>query len=87
MARWRKQALDWLDAYAKQAGGGDPQKRQAAARQLRIWQYHVDFRGVRDAAELKKLPASEQAAWRKLWADAAAAVNRAETPLARPQRP
>jgi tetratricopeptide (TPR) repeat protein len=81
-AQLRNQALGWLQADLKawdlQAGSDKLQERQFAARQLRIWQCHVDFAGVRDEAELKKLPENEQALWRKLWMDVAALVDRAE---------
>jgi tetratricopeptide (TPR) repeat protein len=79
--RLRNEALDWLradlNAWAKQAESDNPQARQAAAEQLRVWQCHVDFGGVRDEAELKKLPEDEQAAWQRFWADVAAAYRKA----------
>jgi tetratricopeptide (TPR) repeat protein len=81
-AVWRTQARDWLRAeLAAQAGpaaGDNPAARQAAARQLRLWQCHVDFAGLREEAELNTLPADEQVSWRSFWADVAALVERAE---------
>jgi serine/threonine-protein kinase len=81
-AALRTQARDWLrtdlQAWTKAAESADAQQRKAAARQMRVWQYHVDFAGVRDETELTKLPADEQKAWRTFWADVAALVERAE---------
>jgi serine/threonine-protein kinase len=81
-AVWRAQARDWLraefEAQAIQAVGNKAERRQAAARQLRLWQSHLDFAGLRDEAELKKLPQDEQTVWRQFWADVAAAADRAE---------
>ncbi|HVS34442.1 MAG TPA: serine/threonine-protein kinase [Gemmataceae bacterium] len=81
-AYWRKQSLAWLradlDAWVKQTAKDDPKVEKAESSQLRIWQRHVDFAGVRDEVELKKLPPDEQAEWRQFWTDVQAAVDRAE---------
>jgi serine/threonine protein kinase/Flp pilus assembly protein TadD len=46
--------------------------------ELRHWRADPDLACVREEAELKKLPETEQADWRKLWADHAALVKRVE---------
>jgi hypothetical protein len=42
------------------------------------WQADGDLDGVRDAAGLAKLAAAEQESWRKLWADVAALLAKAQ---------
>ena len=80
-AGWRKQALDWLradlDLRTKQVDGGKLEDRKAADYALRYWQADAALAGVRDAAELAKLPADEQEAWHKLWADVEALLKKA----------
>ncbi len=80
--RWHKQALDWLradlDLRAKQLDGDKPEERQAAAATLQHWQQDSDLAGLRDAAELAKLPADEQEACKKLWADVHAVLDKAD---------
>jgi hypothetical protein len=43
---------------------------------LRHWQQDPDLAGVRDAAELEKLPEAERAEWKKLWEDVAALLKK-----------
>ncbi len=72
-SRLRKQALDWLradlDLWGKRLADGTPADRNVVQNTLQHWQDDADLTGVRDAAALKKLPAEEQEAWQKLWAD------------------
>jgi hypothetical protein len=81
-ARLRKLALDWLRAdlaqRTKQLQSGQPADRTAAQKALRHWQQDRDLAGIRDAAALAKLPAEERAAYRKLWSDVAALLQKAE---------
>jgi tetratricopeptide (TPR) repeat protein len=81
-ARLRKQALNWLRAdlarRTKQLESGRPAARAQARRSLRHWQQDRDLAGIRGPAALAKLPAEEQAAFAKLWADVAAALKKAE---------
>jgi tetratricopeptide (TPR) repeat protein len=80
--RWRKRALDWLQADLKaQRGqlknwwpGAADQARQA----LRHWQQDADLAGLRDPAAVAQLPADEQQACKKLWADVAALLKPAQ---------
>ena len=70
---WRRQALPWLRAdlvlRSKQLKSG-PSAQAAQARQaLAHWRRDAALAGVRDPEALARLPAAEQAAWRKLWAE------------------
>ena len=80
-ARWRKQALDWLQAdlalWAKRLQSADAKDRARVQKALAHWQEDRDLAGVREPAALKKLSAPEQAAWRKLWAEVAALAPKA----------
>jgi tetratricopeptide (TPR) repeat protein len=76
--RLRQQALDWLRAdltawtrRADQTGGRLP-ARQA----LRHWQKNPGFASVREAKELAKLPKADREAWKQLWTDVAALLER-----------
>jgi tetratricopeptide (TPR) repeat protein len=79
-ATWRKQARDWLAAdlvlWAKQAEKAKSVDRTAIRKQLQHWQTDDDLDGVRDEKALSVLPAEEQAAWRKLWADVALILDK-----------
>jgi eukaryotic-like serine/threonine-protein kinase len=81
--RWRKQALDWLradlSAYGKLMDGGKPEDRELVQRQLHYLQDDADLAGIRDAKELAKLPAGEQQACEKLWADVAALLAKSQS--------
>jgi hypothetical protein len=46
-------------------------------RTLAHWPADADLAGVRDKAELARLPQAERAAWRELWADVADLRQRA----------
>ena len=82
-ARWRQQALLWLRpdlaAHAKRLEIGGPQDRSWVEQSLRHWQKDSDLASLRDPAA-SKLPAREQQAWRKLWADVAALLQKARSP-------
>jgi tetratricopeptide (TPR) repeat protein len=81
-ARWRKQALTWLEAdlalWTKQVQDGAPQDRKTVAVALRDWQRNRDLAGIRDAALLAKLPPGEREACTRLWAQAAALLLKAQ---------
>jgi tetratricopeptide (TPR) repeat protein len=81
-AGWRNQALAWLREDLKLRGqqldSGQPENRQVAGDKLRWWQKDADLVGLRDPALLAKLPADDQEAWRKLWAEVQALVKKAE---------
>jgi serine/threonine-protein kinase len=74
-ARLRKQAAVWLRAdlvyWTRQVQSAKPRDRELAQKMLRHWQDDSDLNGLRDPAPLKKLPADEREACKKLWADVA----------------
>ena len=81
-ARWRRQALDWLradlEAWSKRLPGDKPEERTAVAMQMRHWQEDADLSGLRDPAELAKLPTDEQETHKMLWADVQALLDKAD---------
>jgi serine/threonine-protein kinase len=80
-ARWRKQAIDWLQADLKAQRGQLESHRPGAAGQarqaLRHWQQDADLAGLRDPPAIAELPAVEREACQKLWADVAALLKTA----------
>jgi serine/threonine-protein kinase len=78
-ARLRRQAVAWLradlGAWAEAVDRG-PRDRAAARRALTHWRTDPDLAGVRDPAELNKLPAAERADWAALWTDVDALLPR-----------
>jgi tetratricopeptide (TPR) repeat protein len=81
-ARWRNQALAWLQAdlalLAEQLQTDKPARCGEIRQTLEHWQQDADLAGIRDAAARAKLPAEERAACGKLWADVAGLLKRAE---------
>jgi serine/threonine-protein kinase len=80
-ARLRRQARDWLGAdlaaYAKLLDGNNPQVRGAVEQRLQHWQKDADLAGLRDKDAVAKLPAEEQEACQKLWAEVEALLQKA----------
>jgi tetratricopeptide (TPR) repeat protein len=78
--RLRRQALEWLWAnlaqWAKQLESGQALDRTRVQCAMRGRQSDPDLAGVRDATALDKLSAEEREAWRKLWADAEALLQK-----------
>ncbi len=85
-ARLRQQALGWLrDDLAgwrawrrQQEDAFAPAVRGALRETLQHWREDPDLAGVRDAAALDKLPESERADWKKLWADVDALLKKVQ---------
>jgi serine/threonine-protein kinase len=77
--RLRRQALEWLQADLaayRQLLEKEPEKARALVRpRMQHWRVDPDLAGVRDRAEVTKLPTAEQQAWRKLWAEVAALLG------------
>jgi Tfp pilus assembly protein PilF len=69
--RWRKQALEWLQAdlvlRAKQWKGGTPEARREVQQSLRYWKCDPALAGLRDEVEVAQLPEAERAACHSLW--------------------
>ena len=80
--RLRKQALDWLRAdlalRTQQLESGKPADRAAVQTTLRHWQQDNDLAGLRDAADLAKLPEAERRDWEGLWGEVEALLKRVE---------
>jgi serine/threonine-protein kinase len=78
--RFRKQALDWLQAdlarYTRDAENANPNLRRAIQQRLTHWQQDRDLGPVREEKPLAAFSETERAAWRKLWADVAALRNK-----------
>jgi hypothetical protein len=64
--RWRRQAREWL---AQALGLGREDVSAAIRHHRALASRDSDLAGVRDEAELAKLPPDEQKAWRKLWTE------------------
>ncbi len=45
---------------------------------MQHWQQDKDFVGVREIVALEKLPTTERDEWRKLWADVADTLDKAQ---------
>jgi tetratricopeptide (TPR) repeat protein len=78
----RSKALGWLRddlaAWSKILEGGNPKAPPAIIQQLAHWKVDTDLAGIRDDAELAKLPEAQRAALRSLWADVEALRKKAE---------
>src|SRR5262249_20832730 len=81
-ARWRKQATEWLRAdrglWGKRLEGGKPEDRKAVADKMKQWQRDGDLESLRSPTALEKLPADEREVCRRLWADVAALLGKAQ---------
>jgi serine/threonine-protein kinase len=80
-AQLRGQALAWLrgelSAWSRLVDGGPPGARAAIRRVLEHWRADPDLAGVRDGAELAKLPDEEHRAWLALWEDVGTLLEKA----------
>ena len=80
-AKLRGQALGWLRdelaAWCKLLDDGQPAARATGRRALEHWQADADLAGLRDEAELAKLPEGERRAWRGLWEDVGTLLKKA----------
>jgi tetratricopeptide (TPR) repeat protein len=79
-ARLRRQALTWLRGHMtlRVKRWGNPADRAILQGMVRYWQTDPQLASLRDPAAVAKLPADEQEACKKLWADAAALLKQAE---------
>jgi eukaryotic-like serine/threonine-protein kinase len=81
-AKLREKALGWLRAdltsWAKAIDGvNEPARKQAVVQTLAHWKGDADLAGIRDEAELAKLPEAEREAFRSLWANVEALRGKA----------
>jgi predicted ribosomally synthesized peptide with SipW-like signal peptide len=81
-AKLRRQALDWLQAelavWAKLLESGPREARPHIVLTLNHWRKDTDLAGIRDKSALAGLPAEEQKACTRLWADVTALLKKAE---------
>jgi serine/threonine-protein kinase len=79
-ARWRAQAREWLRADLAAWGKAldvDPMGARESIRQrLTQWRADPDIAGLREPAELERLPAAERKDCLAMWAEAAALLDR-----------
>jgi tetratricopeptide (TPR) repeat protein len=75
----RLQAQEWLkeDLALWRKGLDDARSREAARRAVQRWLTAPELAGVRDKANLERLPAEERKDWQKLWAEAAEVMQAA----------
>jgi eukaryotic-like serine/threonine-protein kinase len=78
----RQRALDWLTAelevWTKLLESATAEQRAVIVQTLHHWRAtDTDLAGIRDEAELARLPDAERQAFRKLWADVDALLARA----------
>jgi hypothetical protein len=87
--RLRQRALDWLRAdlaaWGKAVSEDVAPAKALAQQRLRHWQQDSDLASVRDSAALARLPREERAAWERLWAEAAALLQKAGAKGAAPK--
>jgi tetratricopeptide (TPR) repeat protein len=78
----RQEALRWLRAhlaaYSMRLATGKQEDRTLVGQRLGHWMVNRDLVGIRDAAVLTKLPAEEQEACRKFWAEVEALRKKAQ---------
>jgi serine/threonine-protein kinase len=81
-ARLRKQALDWLRAdlayWTKRAASDKLADREQVQQKLKYWGEDTDLAGIRDKDAVAKLPADEQEACKKLWAEVDAVLKKTQ---------
>jgi Flp pilus assembly protein TadD len=75
-ARWRKQAVSWLRANLILWEKLAPANPALVVQTLHHWTRDTDLAGIRDEAEVAKLPPEEQEACRSLWRDVVALRKR-----------
>jgi serine/threonine-protein kinase len=80
--QFRQQAFGWLKAehaaWTKQLASPASGAREQVAEVLQHWRKDPDLAGVREPDALAQFPEPERAAWRTLWADVEALLERAE---------
>jgi eukaryotic-like serine/threonine-protein kinase len=70
----RRQALDWMQAELTVST--QLLEFPATGQNLELWKLDADLASIREAESLAKLPAVEQQAWKKLWADVDSLLTR-----------
>jgi tetratricopeptide (TPR) repeat protein len=70
----RADLTDWSEAVA----GDVPSERNRALEALRRWKSTPDLAGIRDEAQLSRLPPGEREEWRALWSEVDALLAKAD---------
>jgi serine/threonine protein kinase/Flp pilus assembly protein TadD len=85
----RRQALDLLvaEAAAEAKRAKIPASRSKVRQHMQLWQTDSNLSAVRKADALAKLPAAEQAAWRKLWSDVGELLKSTDGPIPAAEAP
>jgi tetratricopeptide (TPR) repeat protein/predicted Ser/Thr protein kinase len=80
-AKLRQQAFEWLKAelaaWGKLLESAPPEAKASIAQILKHWQEDTDLAGVRGDKAIEALPEADRAAWRALWADVSALLEKA----------
>ncbi len=80
-AKLRQKALEWLKAelavWEKLLKSGPPDAKAFIVQTLKHWQEDTDLAGVRGDKGIEALPEADRAAWRALWADVSAVLEKA----------
>jgi tetratricopeptide (TPR) repeat protein len=79
-ARCRAQALAWLRADFALREAESRSDPAGVRDKLRAWRFDHDLAGIRDEADLAKMPAAEREACRALWRDVEALYERTARP-------
>jgi serine/threonine-protein kinase len=78
-ARWRRQALEWLQAdlalWANTLASGSREARVRVKKMLARCQHDMDLEELREPRALAKLPAEERKEWSALWSEVATVLN------------
>ena len=80
--RWRRKAREWLradlDVWGKALNGDPTRFRDPVRKILNKWQSEPELSGLREQAELDKLPAEERTDWLTLWTAVKSVLDRVE---------
>jgi serine/threonine-protein kinase len=87
-ARWRQQALEWLQAELARSKGrleaSAPGTLRPVQGMLQGWQRNPELALVRDRASLAALPEAEREAWSRFWAEVEDVLRTGQPVVQRP---
>jgi serine/threonine-protein kinase len=80
----RQRAFEWLGAelavIEKALATANAANEQNLRQKLRAWQKDHELDGIREPAEIGKLPLVEQPGWRRLWSEVASLIEKKRQP-------
>ena len=83
-AKFRMQALDWLESdlagWSKLLADKRRESRETVQSTMRHWRKDADLAVIRDSEHLSKLPEPERTEWKKLWAKVDELLKKADQP-------